>query len=58
MYNRDGRQLRGAVDDQRGAPSEMSADEPIVSVWISKRIQIWDERKKSGGKNTEDDLWG
>ena len=34
------------VDDQQGAPAEMSYDAPIFSAWISKRIQIWDGRQK------------
>ena len=49
------------VDGQRGALSEVSADVPSISVWISKRIQIWDGRQKvaveiqktlCGGRNT------
>ena len=32
--------MRGRVDDGKGAPKEMSADVPSVSVRISKRIQI------------------
>ena len=36
----------GRVDDQQGAPAQISADAPSVSVLISKRIQIWDGRQK------------
>ena len=36
----------GRVDYRRGAPDEMSANVPIVSVKIPKIIQIWDGRKK------------
>ena len=29
-----------------GAPEEISADEPSISVYISKSIYIWDGRQK------------
>ena len=62
IYNRDGQRLRGKVDNRQGALEEMSADAPSVSVWISKRIQIWDGKQKvavkiqktlCGGRSTE-----
>ena len=36
----------GSVDNRYGAPGEISADAPSISVLISKMIQIWDGRKK------------
>ena len=36
----------GRVDYQQGDPAEISVDAPIISVWISKKIQIWDGRQK------------
>ena len=46
MYNSDGWKPMGGVDIQRGAPAEISADAPSVSVWISNIIQIWCGRQK------------
>ena len=34
------------ADDWRGAPEDISADAPSVSVWIEKTIPIWDGRQK------------
>ena len=42
IQNRSWRQLMGKVNGQRGVPAEMSADEPIVYVRISRIIQIRD----------------
>ena len=36
----------GRVDDQRGAPEEISDDVPSVFVLILKIIQIWYGRQK------------
>ena len=46
MYNRAGRHRMVRFDNWQGAPAEMSADAPIGSAWISKKIQIWDGRQK------------
>ena len=34
------------VEDQQGDPAEIIADAPIVSAWVSKRIQIYDGKQK------------
>ena len=36
----------GRVDSRQGSPTETSSDASGVSMRISKRIQIWDRRKK------------
>ena len=36
----------GKVDEWEGALAEISADAPIVSMWISRRIEIWYGRQK------------
>ena len=34
------------VDERQGAPEEISAGAPSVSVWISNKIQIWEGIQK------------
>ena len=34
------------VDNQQGAPAEIGAGSPSVSVLISKTILVWDVRQK------------
>ena len=52
----------GMYDDRQGVPSEINDGAPSFSVWISKRIQIWDGSQKVaveiynsiyGGRKTE-----
>ena len=35
----------GRVDDEKWVLSEISADALSVTLWIPKKIQIWDKRK-------------